>query len=231
MVTCLGIRVYVVDGGELARRGLSSLVDAETSMEIVGRSDSAQVALAEVLALRPDVAVLEHHLPDGSGTDLCRKIRTADPSIRVLVLAGDDDPETVSSAILAGASGSVPKRIDGNSLVSGIHAVAGGHSLIGPVVATRMIEDLELRQDWLEAIAELIPQQRGIFFLIGEGMTNRQIAERLCLTEETVKDQVTVLLARLGLRHRTQAALLAGRLKGGGNSTASSPATAVVHLA
>jgi RNA polymerase sigma factor (sigma-70 family) len=210
--------VYVVDDHEVVRRGISSLVSAAASMVVVGQTGSAQTALPAILDLRPDVVVLDHHLPDGSGVDLCREIRAADPDIRVLILTGHDDSGGISAAILAGASGYVLKRIDGDSLVSGIRLVAGGHSLIDPTVASRMLEEMELQKRSLDVISELTPQQRNILLLIGEGMTNRQIAERLFLAEKTVKNHVTALLAKLGLEHRTQAALVAARLTGGASS-------------
>ncbi|MFC5731155.1 MULTISPECIES: response regulator [Nocardioides] len=213
-----GIRVYVVDDHEVVRRGIASLVDAEDSMEIVGESGSPGDALPEILDLRPDVAVLGNHLSGGCAADLCQRIRAADPRIKVLVLTGRDDPAAISSAVLAGASGYVVNGIDGCSLVSGIRHVAGGHSLIEPAVVRRTIEEMEMQQRSLEMISELVPQQRSVLFLIGRGMTNRQIAERLVLAEQTVADDVADLLAELGLQHRTQAVLLARRLTGLGFS-------------
>jgi DNA-binding NarL/FixJ family response regulator len=219
MENCLGIRVYVVDDHEVVRRGISSLVSAAASMEVVGQTGSAQTALPAILRLKPDVVVLDHHLPDGNGVDLCREICAADPDIKVLILTGHDDSEVISTAILAGASGYVLKSIDGDSLVSGIRLVAGGHSLIDPSVASRMLEEMELQKRSLDVISDLTPQQRTVLLLIGEGMTNRQIAERLFLAEKTVKNHITALLAKLGLEHRTQAALVAARLTAGVSST------------
>ena len=208
------IRVYVVDDHEVVRRGVASLLDTDPALELVGQTGSAAVALREILRLRPDVVILDAQLPDGSGIDVCREMRAVDPAIRALVLTTHDHPETISAAILAGASGYVLKRIEGGSLLNGIKLVAGGHSLIDPTVASRVVEHMETQRRSLDAIAELTPQQRRIFFLIAEGMTNRQIAEHLVLAEKTVKNHVTGLLARLGLQHRTQAALLAVRLRG-----------------
>lgn len=214
MATQNPIRVYLVDDHEVVRRGVASLLETDDMIEVVGEAGSATVALREILDLRPDVVVLDNHLPDGSGVDICREMRSVDPSIKGLILTTYDDAEAISAAILAGAAGYVLKRIDGNSLVSGIRLVAGGHSLIDPSVASRVVEQMEMQKKSLDVICELTPQQRKIFFLIAQGMTNRQIAEDLFLAEKTVKNHVTGLLARLGLQHRTQAALLAVGLKG-----------------
>ncbi|MFC5728532.1 MULTISPECIES: response regulator [Nocardioides] len=208
------IRVYLVDDHEVVRRGVASLLATDDTIEVVGESGSAVDALREILDLRPDVVVLDNHLPDGSGIDVCREMRAVDPSIKGLILTSYDDAEAISAAILAGASGYVLKRIEGNSLVSGVHLIAGGHSLIDPLVASRVVEQMEMQKKSLDVICDLTPQQRKIFLLIAQGMTNRQIAESLYLAEKTVKNHVTGLLARLGLQHRTQAALLAVRLKG-----------------
>ncbi|MCL2543269.1 MAG: response regulator transcription factor [Nocardioidaceae bacterium] len=207
------LRVYLVDDHEIVRRGIISLLAETDDLVVVGQSGTHAAALTEILDLRPDVVVLDAQLSDGSGVDLCREMRAVDPSIKGLVLTAHDDPDAISSAILAGASGYVLKRIEGNSLVSGIRLVAGGHSLIDPTVAARVLEQMELQKRSLDVICELTPQQRRIFFLIAEGLTNRQIAEKMFLAEKTVKNHVTGLLARLGLEHRTQAALLAVRLK------------------
>ncbi|HWI44274.1 MAG TPA: response regulator transcription factor [Nocardioides sp.] len=222
------IRVYLVDDHEVVRRGVASLLETDEAIEVVGQAGDATTALREILELRPDVVVLDNHLPDGTGVDVCREMRAVDPSIRGLILTTYDDPEAISSAILAGASGYVLKRIEGNSLISGVRLVAGGHSLIDPTVASRVVEQMEMQKQSLDVICELTPQQRKIFFLIAEGMTNRQIAEQLYLAEKTVKNHVTGLLSRLGLQHRTQAALLAVRLRGndgGSRPVAAPPAT------
>ena len=207
------VRVYVADDHEIVRRGVASLIATDPELELVGQSGSAAVALREILELRPHIAVLDADLSGGAGVGVCRDMRAVDPDVKALILASDDDPETISSAILAGVSGFVLKTIEGSSLLNGIKLVAGGHSLIDPAVAHRVIEQMELQRTSLDVIRELTPQQRRIFLLIAEGMTNRQIAERLYLAEKTVKNHITGLLSRLGLQHRTQAALLAVRLR------------------
>ncbi|GAA3531452.1 response regulator [Nocardioides daeguensis] len=217
------IRVYIVDDHEVVRRGVASLLETDPELEVVGQSGSATVALQEILELRPDIAVLDANLADGTGVDICREMRSVDPNIKALILTSYDDPDAISAAILAGASGYVLKKIEGNSLLNGIKLVAGGHSLIDPAVANRVVEQMEMQRKSLDVICELTPQQRRIFFLIAEGMTNRQIAEKLYLAEKTVKNHVTGLLARLGLQHRTQAALLAVRLRGAESAAPAAP--------
>lgn len=219
------VRVYIADDYEIVRRGLQAVLSEDPGIEIVGQTGSAEVALREILHLRPDVVVLDATLSDGSGIEVCREMRAVDPDIRGLILTSHDDPEAISRAILAGASGYVLKKIEGNSLISGVRLVAGGHSLIDPTVAARVVEQMEVQRKSLDVITELTPQQRRIFFLIAEGLTNRQIAEKLYLAEKTVKNHVTGLLSRLGLEHRTQAALLAVRIQNAGPAPVPAPAT------
>jgi len=208
------IRVYLLDDHDIVRRGLASLLEAEPDIEIVGQSGLASEALPQILELRPDVAVLDANLPDGSGLDICREMRAADPNIKAMILTSYQDDDAISAAILAGAAGYVLKQIEGNSLVSGIRLVASGHSLIDRSVAARVMEQVEFHKRSLQVLSDLTPQQSKILFLIADGLTNREIAERLFLAEKTVKNHVTALLSRLGVAHRTQAALLAQRLRG-----------------
>jgi len=208
------IRVYLLDDHDIVRRGLASLLEAEPDIEIVGQSGLASEALPQILELSPDVAVLDANLPDGSGLDICREMRAADPNIKAMILTSYQDDDAISAAILAGAAGYVLKQIDGNSLVSGIRLVASGHSLIDRSVAARVMEQVEFHKRSLQVLSDLTPQQSKILFLIADGLTNREIAERLFLAEKTVKNHVTALLSRLGVAHRTQAALLAQRLRG-----------------
>lgn len=206
--------MYLLDDHEIVRRGVHSLLESEGDIQVVGEAGTAAEALPEILRLRPDVAVLDAHLPDGSGIDVCREMRTVDPSIRGLVLTSYDDDTAISAAIMAGASGYVLKQIEGSSLISGVRLVASGHSLIDPAVASRVVEQVDFHRRTLDLVADLTPQQSKILFLIAEGLTNRQIAERLFLAEKTVKNHVTGMLARLGVEHRTQAAVLALKLRG-----------------
>jgi two-component system response regulator DevR len=206
------IRVYLAARYDIVRSGLSSLLDAEWDIEVVGRSGLASTALTEILELRPDVAVLDSRLPDGSGVGLCRAVRTADPNIRALMLSGLRDDDAIATAMLAGAAGYLLEQVNASSLVNGIRLVASGHSVVDWSVPASVVEHVTLHKRSLQVIAELTPQQRKILFLIAEGLTNREIAERLYLAEKTVKNHVTSLLAKLGVQRRTQAAVLASQL-------------------
>lgn len=217
------IRVFLVDDHEIVRRGVKNLLESEGDIEVVGEAATAAAATKAILDLRPDVCVLDANLPDGSGIDVCREVRAVDPNIRGLILTSYDDDSAISAAILAGAAGYVLKQIEGSSLVSGVRLVASGHSLIDPAVAARVVEQVQFHRRSLDLLTDLTPQQSKILFLIAEGLTNRQIAERLFLAEKTVKNHVTGLLARLGVQHRTQAAVLALKLRGEGQGQVSVP--------
>jgi DNA-binding NarL/FixJ family response regulator len=208
------IRVFLLDDHEIVRRGVRALLEAEADMEVVGEAASAAEGLAAILQLRPDVALLEAVLRDGSGIDVCRDVRAAAPEIRSMVLTAHEDDRAIGDAIMAGAAGYVLKRIDGAALVSGVRLVAGGHSLIDPAAAARVVHQVQVHRRTLDLLSELTPQQSKILMLIAEGLTNRQIAGRLFLAEKTVKNHVTGLLSRLGVEHRTQAAVLALKLYG-----------------
>ncbi len=208
------IRVFLLDDHEIIRCGVRVLLEAEPDIEVVGEAATVAEALPEILRLRPDVAVLDAVLRDGSGIDVCREMRAVDPTIRGMVLTDHEDDRAIGDAIMAGAAGYVLKRIDAGTLVSGVRLVAGGHSLIDPAVAARVVQQVQMHRRTLDLLSELTPQQSKILFLIAEGLTNRQIAGRLFLAEKTVKNHVTGLLARLGVEHRTQAAVLALKLSG-----------------
>jgi DNA-binding NarL/FixJ family response regulator len=209
------IRVFLLDDHEIVRRGLRALLEAEADLEVVGEAGLVADAIPAILALRPDVAILDGRLPDGSGVEVCREVRAVDASIKGLILTSYDDDEAMFTAILAGAAGYVLKQIDGTSLLSGIRAVVQGHSLIDPSVAVRVIE--RMRSGGTPAgpaeLASLTPQEKKILSLIAEGLTNRQIGERMFLAEKTVKNHVTSVLAKLGVERRTQAAILASKLR------------------
>ncbi|TNM44156.1 response regulator transcription factor [Nocardioides albidus] len=219
------IRLYLVDGLELFRHGVIRLVEDEPDIEVVGQTGSAKVALGEIRALRPDVVLIDAQLPDGGGIDLCGDMRRDDPSIRGLVLASDNDPDVIAAAIHAGVAGYVLRRIEGSALLNGIRLIAAGHSLIDPAVVDSILQRIEAQRAALDVLADLTAQQRKIFLLISEGLTNREIGERLHLAEKTVKNHVTGLLARLGLRHRTQVALLGARLADAGRPEPGAPGT------
>ncbi|HET7195585.1 MAG TPA: response regulator transcription factor [Nocardioides sp.] len=206
------IRVFLLDDHEVVRRGLRDLLEGEGDIEIVGESGTAREATARIPALRPDVAVLDARLPDGSGIDVCRDIRSTDPSIKALILTSYDDDEALFAAIMAGAAGYVLKQIDVGDLVDSVRRVAAGQSLIDPHLMARVLERVRSGPPEHEELAGLTDQERKILALIAEGMTNRQIGERLFLAEKTVKNYVSSILSKLGLERRTQAAVLASKL-------------------
>jgi DNA-binding NarL/FixJ family response regulator len=203
--------VYLLDDHEVVRRGLRDLLEADGDIEVVGESGLAQEATRRIPALRPDVAVLDGRLPDGSGVDVCRDVRAQHPEIAVLILTSYDDDEALFAAIMAGAAGYVLKQIRGTDLVDAVRRVAAGQSLLDPAVTARVLERLRAGPQQDEALAPLTDQERRILELIGEGLTNRQIAERMFLAEKTVKNYVSSLLSKLGLERRTQAAVFATR--------------------
>ena len=208
------IRVYLLDDHELVRRGLRDLLEDEEDITVVGESGSAREATARIPALRPHVAVLDGRLPDGSGVDVCRSIRSIDPSIKALILTSYDDDEALFSAILAGAAGYVLKQITGTDLVDGIRRVAAGDSLLDPALVARVLDRVRHGPEQPEELAALTDQERRILALIARGLTNRQIGEELILAEKTVKNYVSSILSKLGLQRRTQAAVLASKLLG-----------------
>jgi DNA-binding NarL/FixJ family response regulator len=209
------IRVYLLDDHEVVRRGLIALLESAGDIEVIGESGLAQEATRRIPALRPDVAVLDARLPDGSGIDVCRDVRSADPQIKALILTSYQDDEALFSAIMAGAAGYVLKQIKGNDLIDSIRRVAAGQSLLDPLVTAQVLERIRHGgPDEPDELAELTPQERRILELIAQGMTNRQIGEALFLAEKTIKNYVSSLLAKLGVERRTQAAILANRLLG-----------------
>ena len=206
------VRVFLLDDHEVVRRGLRDLLEAE-GIEVVGESGLAREAAARIPALRPDVCVLDARLPDGNGIDVCREVRSVDPTIRALILTSYDDDEALFAAIMAGAAGYVLKQIGGQDLVEAVRHVAAGGSLLDPSVTARVLERMRTgAADQPDELRELTDREREILTLIAEGLTNRQIGERLYLAEKTVKNNVSNLLAKLGLERRTQAAVLAAKL-------------------
>jgi DNA-binding NarL/FixJ family response regulator len=201
--------VYLLDDHEVVRRGLRELLEREGDIEVVGESGLAQEAARRIPALRPDVAVLDARLPDGSGIDVCREIRSQSPEIAALILTSYDDDEALFSAIMAGASGYVLKQVRGNDLVDTVRRVAAGQSMLDPAVTQQVLERLRRGPAEDPALAPLTAQERRILELIGQGMTNRQIAGEMYLAEKTVKNYVSAMLAKLGLERRTQAAVFA----------------------
>lgn len=202
------IRVFLLDDHELVRRGISALLSAEDDIEVVGEASTAAQAKGRIRATTPDVAVLDVRLPDGSGIDVCRDIRSALPETRCLMLTGYDDDEAIYAAVLAGASGYVIKDIRGSGLVDAVRAVAAGTSLLDPALNRRVVERISTRHDTDPRLQSLTLRERQVLPLIAEGLTNREIGDRLGLAEKTVKNYISGLLSKLGLQRRTQAAVL-----------------------
>jgi len=206
------IRVFLLDDHEVVRRGLRELLEAEGDIVVVGESGSAKEAARILPATRPRVAVLDGRLPDGSGVEVCREVRAVDPTIRALILTSYDDDDALFAAIMAGASGYVLKQITGTDLVDAVRRVAAGQSLLDPALTQRVLERVRSGPAQPTELRELTEQERKILALVAEGLTNRQIGERLYLAEKTVKNYVSNILSKLGLERRTQAAVLAAKL-------------------
>ena len=209
-----GVRVFLLDDHEIVRRGVKDLLDAEADLEVVGEAGTADEALARIPPTRPDVAVLDVRLPDGDGVQVCREIRSRHPEVQCLMLTSFADDEALIQAIMSGASGYVLKQIKGADIVEAVRVVSKGQSLLDPSVTARVLERLRKGSEDDELLARLSPQERNILRLIADGLTNRQIAERVHLAEKTVKNYVSNMLAKLGMERRTQAAVYAARLAG-----------------
>jgi two-component system response regulator DevR len=207
------IRVFLLDDHEIVRRGLKELLEAEEDLMVVGEASSAAEALTAIAAAAPDVAVLDVRLPDGDGVEVCREVRSAHPEINCLMLTSFADDEALFSAILAGAAGYVLKQVRGTDLVDAIRRVAQGQSLLDPGVTARVLQRLRAPQAVDEGLQSLTDQERRILDLIAEGLTNRQIGERMYLAEKTVKNYVSNVLVKLGMHRRSEAAAYAARLE------------------
>jgi DNA-binding NarL/FixJ family response regulator len=209
------IRVYLLDDHEIVRQGIRTFLEAAGDIEVVGESGSAVDAANRIPALRPDVAVLDARLPDGSGIEVCRTIRAVDASINALILTSYDDDEALFSAIMAGASGYVLKEIKSSDLLSAIRHVAAGQSLIDPSLTARVLERVRNPSTTAPELADLTEQELKLLEFITEGLTNKEIGERMFLAEKTVKNYVSTVLAKLGVERRTQAAVIAAKLLDG----------------
>jgi two-component system response regulator DevR len=213
MATTQRTRVFLLDDHEIVRRGIAGLLQAESDIDVVGEASTAAEALARIPASQPDVAVLDARLPDGSGIDVCRDIRSAVPEVRCLILTSYDDDEALFAAVMAGAAGYLLKEIRGNGLVDAVRQVASGRSLLDPAVTERLLTRLRNGERQDARFASLSDREREILNLITDGLTNRQIGERLYLAEKTVKNHVSGLLAKLGMERRTQAAVYGAELR------------------
>ena len=202
------IRVFLVDDHELVRRGITALLNAEPDIEVVGEAATAAQARSRIRATRPDVAILDVRLPDGSGIDVCREVRSENSDIKCLILTGYDDDEAIYAAVLAGAAGYVIKDVQGSGLLDSLRKVAAGKQLIHPSMSGRVVQRITDTHQSDPRLESLSTRERDILPLIAEGLTNREIGERLGLAEKTVKNYISGLLSKLGLQRRTQAAVL-----------------------
>ena len=205
------IRVFLLDDHEIVRRGLRELFETDEEFEVVGEAATVEETLRRVPPTKPDVAILDVRLPDGSGIEACRDLRAATPDLRCLMLTSFADDNALFSAILAGASGYVLKQIKGADLLTAVRRVAAGESLIDPALTASVVDRLRGNQED-EKLRRLTAQERRILHLIAEGKTNRQIGEEMFLAEKTVKNYVSNLLAKMGFSRRTEAAVYATRL-------------------
>ncbi len=203
------VRIYLLDDHEIVRRGLRDLLESAEDLTVIGESGSAEEAARRIPALRPDVAILDGRLPDGSGIDVCREVRSRDPHIKVLILTSYDDDDSLFAAIMAGAAGYVLKQVEGHDLIGTVRRVAAGQSMLDPAVTAQVLDRVRNGPPVDPELEVLSPQELKILDLIGDGLTNREIAAATYLAEKTVKNYVSAMLAKLGLTSRTQAAIFA----------------------
>ncbi|MGC4963853.1 response regulator [Gordonia sp. DT218] len=210
------VRVYLVDDHELVRRGLRDLLGTADDLKVVGEAASVGEAKVGILATKPDVAVLDVRLPDGNGVELCRDVRAEEPTVHCLMLTSYADDDALLAAVLAGASGFVLKQILGHNLVAAVRTVGHGGSLLDDRSTAALLAKLrDGKGSAADPLAELTAQEREVFNHIGDGLTNRQIAERMFLAEKTIKNYVSRILAKLDMQRRTQVAVMATKLRDG----------------
>ncbi|MBV7243257.1 MULTISPECIES: response regulator transcription factor [Streptomyces] len=208
------VTVFLLDDHEVVRRGVHDLLDAEPDLTVVGEAGTVEQALARIPALRPQVAVLDVRLPDGDGVSVCRELRSRMPGLACLMLTSFDDEEALLDAIVAGASGYVLKQITGTDLVQAVRTVASGQSMLDPGATARVmarLRDGAAQEERPSGVGALTPREQEILVLIGEGLTNREIGLRLYLAEKTVKNNISRILAKLGVERRVQAAVIAAQ--------------------
>lgn len=211
------ITVFLLDDHEIVRRGLRDLLTAEPDIDVVGEAGTALSALRRIPALKPDVAVLDVRLPDDDGVSVCREIRSTHPETACLMLTSYGDDQALLGAIMAGAAGYVLKQTCGTDLVSAVRTVAAGGSMLDAHATQRVMERLRERVASVDPLSALTEQEKRVLELIGEGLTNRQISERMVLSEKTVKNYVSSVLTKLGMQRRSQAAAYVARLSGSQN--------------
>jgi DNA-binding NarL/FixJ family response regulator len=221
----VAIGVFLLDDHEVVRKGLRALLDACDDIEVIGEADTVAEALVRIPEVKPNVAILDVRLPDGSGVEVCREVRSTSPDIACVMLTSYADDEALIASIMAGAAGYVLKQVGSLDLLDTIRRAGAGESLLDPVLTDRVLERLREGPKTDPRLASLTPQERKILDLIAEGYTNRQIAENMFLAEKTVKNYVSNLLAKLGMERRTQAATFAARLNERSTQDARSDAT------
>jgi two-component system response regulator DevR len=211
------IRILLVDDHEIVRRGIADLIGTQDDLEIVGEAASVAEALARAPRAQADVAILDVRMPDGNGIELCRELRSQLPELSCLMLTSYADDEALVDAIMAGASGFVLKQVLGIDLINAVRTVGAGGSLLDPKTTAALLNRIRREREDQDPLHALSEQERVVFDLIGEGLTNRQIGERIHLSEKTVKNYVSHLLSKLGLQRRTQAAVLAAKMRAPNN--------------
>ena len=211
-MTTVPLGVFLVDDHEVVRTGLRALLEADQDIDVVGEAGTVAAALARIPAAKPKVAILDVRLPDGSGVEVCREIRSTSPEIACVMLTSYTDDEALIASIMAGAAGYVLKQVGSLDLIETVRRAGAGQSLLDPSLTERVLDRLREGPKLDPRLARLTPQERRILDLVAEGYTNRQIADAMSLAEKTVKNYVSNLLAKLGVARRTQAATFAARL-------------------
>lgn len=209
----MAIRVMLVDDHEIVRRGIADLIGTADDLEVVGEAAGVEEALARTPQVNADVAVLDVRMPDGNGIELCRELKSQLPDLQCLMLTSYADDDALFDAIMAGASGFVLKQVLGLDLLDAIRTVGAGGSLLDPKTTAALMNRIRREREEQNPLNALTEQERAVFDLIGEGLTNRQIGEKLFLAEKTIKNYVSHLLNKLGMQRRTQAAVLAAELR------------------
>jgi two-component system, NarL family, response regulator DevR len=213
------LRLLVVDDHEVVRQGLVAMLDRRDGFEVVAEAGSVAEAIAMARRFEPDIVILDVRLPDGSGVEACREIRSERPATRIVMLTSYPDEEAVLSAIVAGASGYLLKQIRARDLVSAIEAVGRGESLLDPAVTEKVLERVRriATGESTDELAQLTSQEQKILLLVAEGKTNKEIAADVFLSDKTVKNYVSSILSKLNLERRAQAAAYMAKLHGGGS--------------
>ena len=217
------IGVFVLDDQEIVRRGVRGLLEAEPDIRVIGEAGTAAAALTQIPALRPDVAVLDVRLPDGDGVSVCREVRSQVRGVACLMFTAFSDDQALLDSVMAGAAGYVSKQLRGSDLVGAVRAAASGRSLLAPRATSELIARLQGTSGKHDPLARLTPHERDVLLLIGEGLTNRQIGERMLLAEKTVKNYVSTMFRKLGIEQRTAAAAYVARTSTAGRPDRARP--------